>query len=73
MLVIIRLEHIGLFCKTLMTRHTERHFLLLETECLFGCKNDEATEEIRVSDPARSEAALVSFLVLLGDCSELGM
>lgn len=48
-------------------------FLLLETECLFGCKKDEATEEIRVSVPARSEAALVSFLVLLEDCSELGM
>jgi len=32
-------------------------FLLLETECLFGCKKDEAVEQIRVSDPAGSETA----------------
>ena len=44
MLVIIRLEHIRLFCKTLVTRHTARHFLLLETECLFGCKK---TKQLR--------------------------
>jgi hypothetical protein len=38
MLVIIRLEYVTLFCKTLTTRYMERHFLLLETEYLFGCK-----------------------------------
>jgi len=32
-------------------------FLLLETGCLFGCKKDEAIEQIRVPDPARSETA----------------
>jgi len=34
MLVIIRLEHVRLFCETLTIRHTERHFFTVGSRVL---------------------------------------
>jgi hypothetical protein len=44
MLVIIRLEHIGLFCKTLMTRHTEIHFYCWKQSACLGVRR---TKQLR--------------------------